>query len=235
MMRQPTKFLSLLAFIAIVGFANANLHAFDIAWSVGGVFKGFDGHLNVSTAGEHIRAVSFGEDVDRSINVGSETIEFEGVLDASSAPETFDGGSIQTQNTVGSGNPEWNNIMRFSVFSTTNTGDFQLTDLSVGDTYQVEIFTWYFLTSSGGGQQQFWSDEEGNDSATFTYGDGQSIIGTFVADATTELIKGTMVTPTDDPVVTAYSLRRLAQIPEPGSCFALAILGVGVSLRRRRR
>ena len=173
--------------------------------------------------------------MNHTVTVGTEEITFEGLLKADSAPNTFDGTPFDNDgNNPGSSSFPWNAVINWNNWSTTNTGDFQLTGLSIGNTYQIEIFVFDRRSDAIFQRQQNWRDEEGNTSGTFQIGRGISTIGTFVADAGTELISGTMLTP-NEPIITAYSFRQLAEVPEPGSLMVLLPLGFGIALRRRRR
>ncbi len=234
-MKLVSGFLAVVVLATVCIFPISPARGFDVVWSTGNNFTGPTGHQNISTAGVHFQAISFGESVDRTVDTGTELITFEGLLRADTAPNTFDGTPFENPNSPGSSSLAWNDIMRWQNWSTSNTGDFQLSGLTIGNTYQVEIFVWDTRPGTGGDQTQFWSDEEGNDSSVFRFGDGISTIGTFVADAGNELIKGTMVQPRDEPVITAYSLRLVAEVPEPGSMTFLLAIGLTITTRRRRR
>ena len=124
-MTHLSKFMVAMVAFAVCAFAGSEANAYDITWSVGADFTGEQGHQNISTAGIHIQAINFGEDVDHTVTVGTEEITFEGLLKADSAPNTFDGTPFDNDgNNPGSSSFPWKAVINWNNWSFTSTGDF---------------------------------------------------------------------------------------------------------------
>ena len=138
----------------------------------------------------------------------------------------------------GIGDPAWAAIV--SSFEYSNGSDVDaatfLSGLTPGLSYQVQFFAGRSDPCCAGRTQTF-GDGEGNVSAPISHAPlaFQSIVGTFVADAATQRI--VFDDSVNAPTPSAYVLRDVTLVPEPGS-WALMLAGVGLLgglLRRRMR
>jgi len=96
-----------------------------------------------------------------------------------------------------------------------------LSGLSVGATYQVQFFSGRSFPGVGNRSLAF-GDGNGNFSPPISMAANSfvSVVGTFVADAATQHV--TFNDSANLPVVSAYVLREVAPIPEPGTWVMLA-------------
>ena len=157
-------------------------------------------------------------------------------------PEDKLGGPFITSGSPGSNDSAWNTIINEVDFNTFN-GTFNnfFTDLTVGQTYQVQLFA----SDARKGfniptRTQFFHDGLGNQSSTFLQSSFTSIIGTFTADATTQSLG--ILASSNNPILNAYVLRDITptenttSVPEPTSTLALlGVVGTGLLANRKKR
>lgn len=165
-------------------------------------------------------------------------------------PTAFGDGSF-------SGNANIQNLLRGGIF---DAATITLSGLTIGDTYVMQIFTNDARTS--GGRNNLWqtgfSDGTQNFADSFTAGthgisnlnnrdsvtfagetSGDSIIGTFVADATTQSFdhQGTRnafdTNSGGQGQINAFQLRVIS-VPEPSSAALLGLGGLALLQRRRK-
>jgi hypothetical protein len=112
----------------------------------------------------------------------------------------------------------------------------QLTGLTVGRKYEVELFALDDRGCCSGRTVEF-GDGNGNDSTVFSLGSNSYVFGTFTADATTQNVEsiGFGQPQSNFNAAVLYSVN----VPEPASLVALVGLGgmvlIGFAVRRRRR
>jgi hypothetical protein len=217
------------ALLAIPGSSRAA----DIDWSVGPSFGGADGHLGILTNGTLVAAVhTLGSTGPAEVvDPGGLNIAFT-PIDAASFPLTF------SDPANGIGDPVWSAIVaNFEWRSGQDvTATDLLTGLTPGDTYQVQLFAGRSHTCCANRSQRF-GDGNGHFSASidFTPLSYVSIVGTFVADGTSQTL--VFDDNTDNPVLSAYVLRDVTGLPEPeaGAWAAMAGLAAVIVHRRRAR
>lgn len=156
-----------------------------------------------------------------------------------------------------SSNADIQNLLRGAAF---DAASITLSGLTIGDTYVMQIFTNDART--GGGRDNLWqvgfSDGTQNFADSMTAGthgishlnnrdsvtfagetSGDSIIGTFVADATTQSFdhQGTRdafdTTSGGQGQINAFQL-RVIPVPEPSSTALIGLAGLGLILRRKK-
>lgn len=114
---------------------------------------------------------------------------------------------------------------------------FSINDLVPGNTYSLQLFGVYDTRGCCAARDTQYGDGLGNRSDNVTRGEGETILGFFVADSASQLIE---VLPTDngdgtDPSLSAYIVRDLTPVPEPGTIGLLFMGSLGLVLRNRRR
>jgi hypothetical protein len=114
-------------------------------------------------------------------------------------------------------------------------GSFSIGGLTPGNTYTVQMFGVFDTRACCAARDTRYGDGLGNLSDNVTRGDGETVLGAFIADAPTQLIE---VLPGDggggaDPALSAYIVRDVTPIPEPTTLALAAIGGLGLWLRRR--
>jgi len=215
------------ALLAISGSARAA----DIQWSVGPSFGGADGHLGILTDGTLVAAVHTRGSTGAAevVDPGGLNISFT-PIDAASFPSTF------TDPANGIGDPVWSAIVAHFEWRQSQdvTATDLLTGLTIGDTYQVQLFAGRSHTCCADRSQRF-GDGNGHFSPSISFAPESfvSIVGTFVADGTSQTL--VFDDSTNNPALSAYVLRDLTPEPEAGAWAALAGLAVVIARRRRGR
>jgi hypothetical protein len=215
------------ALLAIPG----SSHAADIIWSVGPTFGGADGHLGILTNGTLVAAVH-----TRGSTGPAEVVDPAG-LDIAFTPidsASFTGTFIDPAN--GIGDPVWSAIV--AQFEWQQGQDVTATDLltglTPGSTYQVQLFAGRSHTCCADRSQRF-GDGNGHFSPPIDFVPLSfvSIVGTFVADGTTQTL--VFDDSTNNPALSAYVLRDVTGLPEPATAPWAAMAGLAAVLEHRRR
>lgn len=203
----------------------------SITWSAGPTFNGPDGHLGILTNGLLVEAVSLRGSPGSSVTVDPTGLNIS--FDVVNSP-AFNA-SWSTAGSAGSNDAGWSSILRnfeWQQGSNVTATNF-LSGLTVGNTYQVQFFA--ARTDCCATRTATFGDGAGNLSAPVQHGSYTSIVGSFVASATTQTIQ--FIDSTSNPILNAYVLRDLtAPIPEPGTwaLMAAGLVAVGALSRRRR-
>jgi len=213
--------------LAIAGASRAA----DITWSVGPSFGGVDGHLGILTNGTLVAAVH-----TRGSTGPAEVVDPAGLdiaftpIDSASFPSTF------TDPANGIGDPVWSAIVAHFEWRQSQdvTATDLLTGLTPGSTYQVQLFAGRSHTCCADRTQRF-GDGNGHFSASIDFAPLSfvSIVGTFVADGTSQTL--VIDDSTDNPALSAYVLRDVTGLPEPEASGWAALAGLAAATVHRRR
>jgi hypothetical protein len=217
---------------AFIAAAALPASAADITWTLGPSFGGALGHQGILTNGTLVQAINL---VGPSAS-GSTVVDPTGLNMSFTNVNTVPFDQSFQDPVNGIGDAGWAFIIRrfeWKAGSDVDATSF-LSGLVVGNTYQAQFF---FARSLGQTQSrtQRLGDGAGNFSASVAMGAFQSVVGTFVADASAQRI--VFDDSTNNPVLSAYVLRDVttAPIPEPGT-WALMLAGLGaVGFVGRRR
>lgn len=186
-----------------------------ITWSVGPSFVGPNGHLSIAQQGTLVYALNWG---GGTVNAGG--------IEWAAANMQFSFGVVSP----GTNDANFNDLIGsfgwvFGSNSRTITG------LTPGRTYLLQLFL-YDNRSCCSGRVSTLSDGQGNEIA-IEQGSGNSIFGTFTADATTQILNQAQ---NGSAIYNAEMLRDITQasneVPEPASLLLTA--GALVLLLRRR-
>ena len=217
--------------LALLG-ASGLAQAANISWSTGPGFGGANGFEAILTNGALVQAVDFGGGpATRTVDPGGANITFT-VVDPA-----FFFGFIFGAGSAGSTDTGWNAVINDADFN--NPGDISvpnfLTGLTVGSTYQLQLFASDTRGCCSARQSRF-GDGNGNFSEFVVQGSLTSIVGSFVADATSQAVE--FDTTSNAPILNAYVLRNLTPAPVPlPAGLGLMVAGVatlGGVLGRRR-
>jgi hypothetical protein len=211
---------------------GATAHGASIDWSLGPAYNGPNGFQGILTNGSLVAAHNVGGTAPLTVDPSGINITF-----LPSGHASFDG-YLFGSGSPGSSDVAWNNIVNSTYF---NYSDFTapgfLTGLTSGRSYQVQFFASDSRTCCSLRTSTF-SNGVGPASPEVVVGAFTSVVGSFVADGTSQTIR--FMSSSDNPSLSAYVLRDVTQvsaIPEP-STYTLAVLGLAVSVlgaRGRRR
>lgn len=215
------------AFAALIAATAPSGFAAEIDWAMGPSFGGALGHLGILTNGIVVEAI------DLTGAAGTTTVVDPGGLNLSftSVNSPFFN-QIFLDPANGIGDAGWATIVRSFEYSTTDVSAATfLGDLTPGQTYQVQFFAGRSHLCCAARTQTF-GDGVGNVSAPISHAPlaFQSIVGTFVADGTSQRI--VFDDSANAPTLSAYVLLDVTAVPEPGT-WALMLAGAGVLLSRR--
>jgi hypothetical protein len=202
-----------------------------------------------------VQAVNFGSGTGsgaQTVVTAQQTIAFTaGTISANAVSGTattlFNSGAQGgvTLSPTTTGNTQFDNVLKSDGWHSQTTDatrplTLQIGSLTIGQTYAVTLlsadarqadrFQQYFDTFSGG-------TFSGGSSASFNENTNTSVMGTFVADATTQLIyiHATDVVGNADTTLSGFTLYSISAIPEPSTYAALAgVLTLGAAIIRRR-
>ncbi len=206
-----------------------------------------------------VQAVNFGSGAGsgaQSVVTSSQTVAFtagtiSGNAVSGTATTLFNsgaqGGVLLSPTTTG--NTQFDNVLKSDGWHSQNTDatrplTLQIGNLTIGQTYVVTLFSADARVASAGRTQQYFDTFldgvfSGGSSSSFSQNLNTSVMGTFVADATTQrvFIHATdAVGANDDTTLSGFTLYSVAAIPEPSSFAALAgLAGLGFAASRRRR
>lgn len=215
---------------ALVAIAGAS-RAADIEWSVGPAFGGADGHLGILTNGTLVAAVH-----TRGSTGPVEIVDPTGLALAFTPIDSASFGATFTDPPNDIGDPVWSAIV--ATFEWQPSADVTATEflagLTPGNTYQVQLFAGRSHPCCGARSQRF-GDGNGHFSPAIDFEPFSfvSIVGTFVADATTQTV--VFDDDTDNPVLSAYVLRDVTGLPEPEASGWAVAAGLAAVVRHRSR
>jgi len=175
----------------------------------------------ISTVGTFVHAGTWGS-IDHSVTIGDETIVFSDAAQTPDSPPVPGAGDSISTGAGENGNltyfiptgvvdPDFEAVMDSFAYDGPNPKIIVLSNLTVGQSYQVQLFV-SDDRSFGATRRQYWSDNEfpgefdANETLDFAQSDSTHTIGLFVADATTQNIYAHGAPQT---VVNAYILREL--------------------------
>lgn len=128
----------------------------------------------------------------------------------------------------------FSSVVQEGVFSSGNAGTITLSGLTLGNTYDVQIFDRSNDGGATGGNAESTNLLSSNSVNIFDYqtdGTGQFVTGTFTATGTSEIIDISSASGPFTPVIGAINVEQLnaAAVPEP-STYALLLSGALVAL-----
>ena len=228
---------------ALLGLTAITSHAAVVTW---GAATAISGDSNVSTAGTLVGAFNLG-----NTGVGNTTVNgvtFTGLAFAMGTTVTsgnfsfFSSGGYPSSNSLGSGSAPFSLLSapyQALLSSAERSGVGQpvtltISGLTIGNAYQFE---WWTNDSSGNASVPTTATAGNSVTLNSTTtpgipgGVGQFALGTFTADASTQVIAFSG----DLASINGLQLRQTAAVPEPGTALAgMALVGLCGTLRRRR-
>lgn len=215
-MKMLMKSLFCAAFILTVG----GVQAASIAWSSLGSVSNASDVLNIGTVVQAEYAGGF----------GPQTVNGVTFLDGftSYATPTGVGSGAFSGDT---GNTAYNTILNTFAYDGSSPGVLTLNSLNVGMTYKVELWALDDRLDFGiPDRTQRYDDNLGDYSPTFFVGSNTIMLGTFIADATTQIVT------VSGAAQLAHNLNafEVVAVPEPSS-WAMLAAGSAVLLGFRRR
>ena len=211
--------------------AGSSSFAADIAWTTGPSFGSANGHLGILTNGTLVDAVHL-----LGSNAGSVTVDPAGLNLVFRNVDSPFFNTVFTDPGNGIGDAGWAAVVRsfeWNSGSDVNALSF-LSGLTVGATYQIQFFSGRSHPCCGD-RTLIIGNGEGSVSAPISQAPlaFQSVVGTFIADATTQ--RFVFDDNSNNPSLSAYVLRDVTAVPEPGTwaLMALGLAAVGVAGRRR--
>lgn len=225
----PRKNVLAAMFAGALTLAAGAANAADISWTIGPTFGGVDGHQAILTNGTLVEAVDIGTSggivvVDPSgLNITFTRLD----------PVYLGGYIFDAVDAPGSSDDGWNAVVRSADWTSANfTAESFLSGLTPGNSYQLQLFAADTRGCCAARESRF-GDGNGNFSDSVVQGSLTSVVGTFVADGSTQALA--FDTNSNSPILNAYVLREVAVVPEPAS-MALMLAGLGlVALRLRSR
>jgi hypothetical protein len=217
---------------ALIAAAALPASAANISWTLGPTFGGPLGHQGILTNGSLVQAVNL---VGQGA-AGSTVVDPTGLNLSFTNANTVPFDQVFQDPANGIGDAGWAKVIQSFEWKSASDVDAPsfLSGLVVGTTYQAQFFFARSNLCCTARTQRF-GDGNGNFSASVRMDAFQSVVGTFVADASTQRI--VFDDSSNNPVLSAYVLRDLtaAPIPEPGT-WALMLAGLGaVGFTARRR
>lgn len=176
-----------LAIVCAVLLASTGSHAADISWSIGPSFGGAAGHLGILTTGTPVAAVHL-----RGSSGVPEVVD-PGGLDLAFTPiDSPSFGAVFVDPPNGIGDPVWSAIVASFEWQLNQdvTAVSFLSGLTPGVPYRIQLFAGRSHSCCGDRLQRF-GDGNGHFSAPITFEPLSfvSIVGSFVADSTTQTIE----------------------------------------------
>ncbi len=198
----------------------ASSSAATIAW---GEFDLAAAPSEISTNGTSIEAIN----MVNSNRVGTDTTTINGI--------TFTATNLGSQvynGPVGVSTGDANLDLLYRQLRGFSTDPFTLTDLTIGNEYELQTFFGYNLfgvrfTMNVGDGTTIQKTSSG------TVENGAWITGTFIADATTQIFHSSFGTDTIS-YLSGYQLRDISPVPEPSSTVLIGLGGLALILRRSK-
>jgi hypothetical protein len=228
---KPIMKKSLLSVTAVIGLAClGSSHAATVVW---GAAQNITGDSDVANNGTFNRAYIFG-DIPWTVN-GVDFTAFTGNAsgDTMSFPNQ-DPGFGSDGNPYRALSTAYQNLLYYGAWAyPSDTATITLNNLTIGYTYQVQIFANDSRTDGYGRSMALTGSSTVLDynTAEAVGGVGQFAIGTFTANSTSQVLG--FSSPTETPQLNGLSLRVTA-VPEP-SGVAMTMGAAGLFLLRRRR
>jgi len=231
---QPTMKTIILG-ASIAGLITAAANAADVTWQTP---KTISDPSDVSTLGSYFGSWAPHGSGSFTIN----TVTFQNFSDLPSLTQNFQNNTgNNTYNNPGTSDANYNDYMTSGAFQNdASSPSFGWGGMTIGDTYLVQL--WVNDSRNSTTAQRTESVTGGaNTSAFLSYGPvggaGQFIIGTFVADATTESLSLNSGPNFPSAQLNLFQVRDITPVPEPST---LAFLAAGASamfygFRRKNR
>lgn len=204
--------------------------AADVSWTLGPTFGGALGHEGILSHGTLVDAVHLAGSNGGTITVDPAGLDL--VFRNVNSP-FFTASFTDPANDIGDAG--WSVVIRS--FEWNGNADVDaatfLSGLTVGSSYQVQFFSGRSHPCCAN-RSLVIGDGNGHGSAAIPQGPNvfQSVVGTFVADASTQ--RFVFDDSTNNPALSAYVLRDVSAVPEPGA-WALMLAGLLLVGRRVRR
>lgn len=205
--------------------------AADVSWTLGPTFGGALGHEGILTNGTLVDAVHLAGSASGTITVDPAGLD---LVFRNVNSSFFNSSFTDPANDIG--DPGWSSVIRTFEWSS-STGDVDaasfLSGLTVGVTYQVQFFSGRSHPCCANRTLTI-GDGQGHLSAPISQGPNvfQSVVATFVADGATQ--RFVFDDSANAPALSAYVLREVSPVPEPGP-WAMLLAGVAVVGRLARR
>ncbi len=261
--KTPASLLLAAGFCAATLFTAAGLNAATVSFSTSVTSLSDTTSLDTPflsfTGATLVQAVSFGSGTGsgaQSVVTANQTIAFTaGTISANdlsgTATTLFNSGAQGgvLLSPTGTGNTQFDNVLKSDGWHSQATDAtrplaLQIGGLTIGQTYAITLLSADGRVASAGRTQQYFDTFSGGafsggSSDSFSENTNASVMGTFVADATTQRIyihATDAVGTTDDTTLSGFTLYSVSAIPEPSTYAAFAgVLTLGAAIIRRRR